>query len=77
MFLNHFSLNNHPFTENPPIQWLLSDPRIDQALAGLQFFEQQDAIGLILGQTGIGKSSLLRLFIHELPKTDITPSIFI
>lgn len=73
MFLNHFSLNDHPFTENPPIQWLLRDPRIDQALAGLQFFEQQGAIGLILGQTGIGKSSLLRFFIHELPQNRYHP----
>ena len=73
MFLNHFSLNNHPFTENPPIQWLLRDPRIDQALAGLHFFEQQSTIGLILGQTGIGKSSLLRLFIHELPQNRYHP----
>ena len=73
MFLNHFSLKHHPFTENPPIQWLLRDPRIDQALAGLQFFEQQGTIGLILGQTGIGKSSLLRLFIHELPQNRYLP----
>jgi len=73
MFLNHFSLNDHPFTENPPIQWLLRDPRIDQALAGLLFFEQQGVIGLILGQTGIGKSSLLRIFIHELPQNRYHP----
>lgn len=68
MFLSHFSLNEHPFMEQPPIGWLMRDPRFDEALAGLQFFEQQGSIGLILGQTGIGKSSLLRLFMHELPQ---------
>lgn len=73
MFLNHFSLNDHPFSENPPIQWLLRDPRMDQALAGLKFFEQQGALALILGQTGIGKSSLLRLFINELPQNRYQP----
>jgi len=73
MFLNHFSLNNHPFIEHPPIAWLMRDPRFDEALAGLQFFEQQGSIGLILGQTGIGKSSLLRLFIHELPQNRHQP----
>ena len=73
MSLNHFSLTAHPFSENPPIQWLLRDPRIDQALAKLQFFEQQTLIALILGQTGIGKSSLLRLFIHELPQNRYHP----
>ena len=33
MFLNHFSLNDHPFIEHPPIKWIMRDPRIDQALA--------------------------------------------
>jgi hypothetical protein len=32
MFLEHFSLNAHPFTEKPPIEWLLRDEHIDQAL---------------------------------------------
>lgn len=67
MFLNHFSLTAHPFAEKPPIEWLQRDSRIEQALARLKFFEQQGALALIIGQTGLGKSSLLRLFIHELP----------
>jgi hypothetical protein len=73
MFLSHFSLNEHPFMEHPPTGWLMRDPRFDEALAGLQFFEQQGSIGLILGQTGIGKSSLLRLFMHELPQNRYQP----
>ena len=68
MFLNHFSLTAHPFAEKPPFDWLLRDERIDQALARLKFFEQQGSIALIIGQTGLGKSSLLRLFIHQLPQ---------
>lgn len=73
MFLNHFSLNAHPFAEKPPIQWLQRDPRVEQALARLKFFEQQGAIALILGQTGLGKSSLIRLFINELPQNRYHP----
>jgi len=73
MFLNHFALNAHPFAEKPPIAWLQRDPRIEQALARLKFFEQQGALALILGQTGLGKSSLLRLFIHELPQNRYHP----
>jgi general secretion pathway protein A len=67
MFLNHFSLHSHPFAENPPIEWLLRDEHTDRTLAGLEFFQQQAAIALIIGQTGLGKSSLLRLFLHDLP----------
>ncbi len=73
MFLNHFDLTAHPFAEKPPIEWLLRDERTEQALARLKFFEQQGAIALIIGQTGLGKSSLLRLFIHELPHNRYHP----
>jgi general secretion pathway protein A len=67
MFLDYFSLLSHPFAENPPIDWLLRDEHTDRALAGLKFFQQQGAMALIVGQTGLGKSSLLRLFLHDLP----------
>jgi general secretion pathway protein A len=73
MFLNHFALNAHPFSENPPIQWLLRDSRVEEALARLKFFQQQATIALIIGQTGVGKSSLLRLFLHELPQNRFHP----
>jgi general secretion pathway protein A len=73
MFLNHFNLNSHPFAEKPPIAWLLRDELTDQALARLKFFEDQGSIALIIGQTGLGKSSLLRLFIHELPQNRSHP----
>jgi len=73
MFLNHFALTAHPFAEKPPIEWLLRDERTEQALARLKFFEQQGAIALIIGQTGLGKSSLLRLFIHQLPHNRYHP----
>jgi general secretion pathway protein A len=73
MFLNHFHLTAHPFAEKPPIEWLLRDPRIDEALARLKFFQEQGAMALIIGQTGIGKSSLLRLFIQALPQNRYQP----
>lgn len=73
MFLNHFAFSAHPFTENPPIPWILRDPRIDEALARLKFFEQQATIALIIGQTGVGKSSLLRLFLNDLPQNRFHP----
>ncbi len=73
MFLNHFSFNAHPFAEKPPLEWLKRDDHFEQALARLKFFEQQGAIALIVGHTGLGKSSLLKLFIHELPQNQYNP----
>jgi general secretion pathway protein A len=73
MFLSHFNLTQHPFMENPPIDWILTDPRFEQALARLKFFQDQGSIALIIGQTGIGKSTLLRRFIHNLPQNRYHP----
>ncbi len=68
MFLNHFGLSAHPFVEKPPVEWLLLDDRMNQALARLKFMEEQGNIAVIVGQTGLGKSSLLRIFIRQLPQ---------
>jgi len=87
MFLNHFNMTGHPFTENPPIEWILNDERFDQAMGRLNFFQEQGDIALIIGQTGIGKSSLIRLFTNSIPKnrcrivylhlTNMTPGAFL
>ena len=69
MFFTHFAMTQNPFTEHPPIDWLLKDERTAQGLARLQYFAQEGLVALLLGETGVGKSSLLRLFIHTLPNT--------
>jgi len=68
MFLSHFNMTQNPFTERPPIEWLLKDERTAQGLARLEYFAQEGLVALLLGQTGVGKSSLLRLFLHALSK---------
>lgn len=67
MFLNHFKMTQNPFAEKPPVEWLLQDSRFQEALARLTFFRDEGYIALILGQTGVGKSSLLRCFSRSLP----------
>lgn len=67
MFLNHFQMTCHPFAEKPPAEWLLEDSRFQEALARLTFFRNEGHVALILGQTGVGKSSLLRCFTRSLP----------
>jgi general secretion pathway protein A len=73
MFLTHFNMNTHPFTENPPIDWLLTDSRFEQALARMKFFLEQGRLALITGQTGVGKSSLLRMVRQTMPQNRYTP----
>ena len=73
MFLTHFNMSAHPFTENPPIEWLLTDSRFEQALARMKFFLEQGRLALITGQTGVGKSSLLRMVRQAMPHNRYTP----
>lgn len=68
MFLTHFNMTQNPFAERPPIEWLLKDERTAQGLARLEYFAQEGLVALLLGQTGVGKSSLLRLFMNTLSK---------
>lgn len=73
MFLNHFKMSGHPFQERPPMEWVLTDDRISRALARLEYFSQQGAIALVIGQTGVGKSTLLRRFMENLSKNRYRP----
>ena len=68
MFYSHFNLDQNPFMECPPLAWLLKDERFDQGLARLEYFAREGLAALLLGNTGTGKSSLLRLFKHHLDK---------
>jgi len=68
MFLNHFKMTAHPFSEKPHIKWILNDERFAQASARLKFFQEQGNAALIIGQTGVGKSSLIRVFKNSIPK---------
>jgi len=73
MFLNHFKMSGHPFQERPPMDWIQADERISQALARLEYFSQQGAIALVIGQTGVGKSTLLRRFMESLSRNRYRP----
>ncbi len=68
MFYRHFNLDHNPFMECTPLSWLLKDERLDQGLARLEYFAREGLAALILGHTGTGKSSLLRLFKQQLDK---------
>jgi len=73
MFLNHFKLVDHPFRETPPSDWLLDDDRFKKALAALEFFRRQSELALVVGQTGVGKTSLVGLFRRGMPKNRYRP----
>ena len=73
MFLAHFSMTEHPFSERTPVDRLLEDDRMKEGLARLEYFTQAGSLALVTGHTGEGKSSLLRLFLQSLSRTRFLP----
>jgi len=73
MYLNHFKMKEHPFTEPAPLERILKDKRIIEGLSRLKYLAERGNIGLLTGQTGVGKSSLLGLFISSLPQNRYRP----
>lgn len=68
MFLQHFKMKFHPFAERPALDAMLKDERVEQGLARLQYLLDEGTLAVVLGPTGVGKSSLLRLFVAGLSR---------
>jgi len=66
MFTTHFKMSGQPFAETMPTADIMSDERVTQGLARLQYMAQYSTIAMLTGEEGVGKSTLLKLFIHWL-----------
>jgi general secretion pathway protein A len=58
----------HPFKEGTAPAALLRDERMNQGLARLEHFAEAGSLALLTGTTGVGKSSLVRLFLDGLSR---------
>ena len=66
MFLTHFQFSTQPFAERVAAAALWQDERMQQGLARLRYLAEQGTVGLVTGGSGVGKSALLKRFLHEL-----------
>jgi len=66
MFLDFHNLNTNPFEERIAPDRMLQDPRISQGIERFEYLVQSGIVGLLLGGTGLGKTSLIRLLISRL-----------
>lgn len=73
MFTTHFKMTDHPFNERVPIGGIFRDERMTQGTARLEFLKEYATLGLITGDEGVGKSSLIRLYIDSLGKNRYRP----
>jgi general secretion pathway protein A len=73
MFTDFFELHAMPFVESLNLDRMLRDQRMAEGLARLQCFTQSGLIALVSGPTGVGKSSLVEMFVQDLPAHHIHP----
>lgn len=68
MYQSHFNLKTQPFSEHAPATSLWIDGRMQEGLARLNYLVTGGTLGLVTGPTGVGKSALLKRFLHELSR---------
>lgn len=73
MFTAHFKMTRQPFLERPAAEHILRDERLAEGLARLEYLAETGSIGLVTGQTGVGKSTLIRLFVQSLSPNRFQP----
>lgn len=66
MYLQHFHLHRQPFCEHAVVDALWQDTRMEEGLARLEYLVEHGTLGLVTGASGVGKSALLKRFLHAL-----------
>ena len=74
MFTTHFKMTQQPFQEYPPIEGFFSHEAFTQGVARLTYFASGASdVALITADSGLGKSSLVRYFLHHLKQQALHP----
>jgi len=66
MYLQHFQLHRQPFSEHTAVNDLWIDNRMEEGLARLRHLMEHGVLGLVTGPSGVGKSALLKRFLHSI-----------
>ena len=68
MYQTHYHLKTQPFSEHAAATSLWIDDRMQEGLARLAHLVEHATLGLVTGPTGVGKSALLKRFLHDLSR---------
>lgn len=68
MYLVFFNMKNMPFVRSVPVSALYEPPEVSDALGRLGYTADKQLFAVVTGDSGIGKSTLIRKFETELPK---------
>ena len=74
MFMTHFKMTQQPFQEYPSIEGFFSHEAFSQGVARLTYFASgQSDVALLTADSGLGKSSLIRSFLHHQTQQAFNP----
>ncbi len=68
MYEAFFELENTPFTRDIPADRLYRSAKIDDAIGRLKYVADRRNFAVVTAEPGCGKSTLIRLLKHDLPK---------
>jgi general secretion pathway protein A len=68
MIFKQFQLEQNPFLEDTDLPCLIMDRRMKEGLTRIMAFLERGPVALVLGRTGTGKSTLIRLFLEQIEK---------
>ena len=68
MYLAFFNMENLPFVRSVPVSALYDSPEVLEALARLGYTAEKQQFAVVSGDSGVGKSTLIRKFEADLPK---------
>lgn len=71
MFTTYFNMSHQPFREHAPADAILKHERVTQNLARLSYLVEDGIVALVSGQTGLGKSALLKHFMAGLKPNQV------
>jgi len=69
MYKTYFGLRERPFSITPDPQYLYPSPQHQEALSHLQYgIGENSGFGLLTGEVGTGKTTVIRTLIEQLPE---------
>ncbi len=75
MICQAYGFKHSPFQDRVEPEAMLLDARMQQGLARLAYFAEDGQVALLSGGTGLGKSSLMRVFLKTLPRSQYHPLV--
>lgn len=73
MYEAFFEMKHTPFVRNIPVDQLYRSPRIEDAIGRLKYTVDHNRFSVVIADPGCGKSTLMRMFVGELPKEKYQP----